>query len=102
MKRAPFLALFTAFTTQSAFSATVTYEGILEPGLAVLGVVTGAGGVCGLCGQGGIDTTDFWKFSGVAGQAVTLTANRIDPNLELALVLFFGETTADDSARAGV
>lgn len=84
-------------------AAPITYEGTLTPGLPVTGSVKGAGATnCGLCGHGGIDTLDFWSFSALAGQTVTLLGTRLDDNLDLAFAVYSGITSVDASARTGV
>ena len=40
---------------------------------------------------------DFWRFSAVAGQTMTLDVNRLNGNLDPGLSLYSGMTTADTS-----
>jgi hypothetical protein len=100
MKKILIISLMGLLCVVPAFSNPIFYEGTLDFG-PVFGSVNGANGNCGLCGYGGIDTLNFWSFTGIAGQGVVITGTRLDANLDLAFTVYQGITTADDSARIG-
>ena len=41
--------------------------------------------------------TDFWSFFGIAGRVYSIRGTRLNANLDPALALYFGTTTADES-----
>jgi len=40
---------------------------------------------------------DFWRFNGIAGTGITIRVTRLDTRLDPVLVLYAGQTTADES-----
>ena len=85
-------AMLAAFGWSGVQAAPVTYEGTLTAGAPVTGSV---GGFSWFLEQGA--GVDFWRFSGNAGSQVTLQGLRLNANLDLALSLYAGTTTADTS-----
>lgn len=89
-------------------AAPIAYEGTLT-GLGSIGtgtVVASGNKNCGLCGHGiGEETLDFWRISITAPILVTIRGTRLDPNLDLAFVLYWGDpfdvTPRDMSLRNG-
>jgi Bacterial pre-peptidase C-terminal domain/PEP-CTERM motif len=81
-----------AAATVAASAAPIAYEGVLVPGVADTGSV---GGFSWFLESG--SQVDFWRFSGVAGQTVTLDVNRLNGNLDPGLSLYSGITSADTS-----
>jgi PEP-CTERM motif len=89
----------------------LVYLGTLTPGGGfVQESVVGFGNAnCGLCGHGDLNTTDlldFWRIDVVGSQLVTITGTRLDPNLDLAFVLYAGTlpefpSALDSSVRDG-
>ena len=73
-------------------AAPVAYEGVLAPAVPVTGEVGGFGWFLDV-GTG----VDYWRFAGVAGQTVTFTVDRLSGNLDPALSLYSGITSADTS-----
>ena len=62
---------------------------VYEPGGPLLPGVTRVGAI-GDPSLTGAPFDDFWDFSGVQGQQITLTGNRLDPGLDLAMRLYLG------------
>jgi len=62
---------------------------VYEPGGPLLPGVTRVGAI-GDPSLTGSPFDDFWNFSGVQGQQITLTGNRLDPGLDLAMRLYLG------------
>lgn len=73
-------------------AAPIAYEGVLVPGVPDTGSVGGFSWFLETGAQ-----VDFWRFSGVAGEVVTLSVNRLNGNLDPALSLYSGITSADTS-----
>jgi len=83
--------VLTAATVVAA-AAPIAYEGVLVPALPVTGSV---GGFSYFLETG--SSVDFWRFAGVAGQTVTFDVGRLNGNLDPALSLYSGTTSADAS-----
>ncbi len=62
---------------------------VYEPGGPLLPGVTRVGAI-GDPSLTGSPFDDFWDFSGVQGQQIKLTGNRLDPGLDLAMRLYLG------------
>jgi len=75
-----------------AHAVPISYEGTITAGTPVTGSVTGNGWETETAAG-----VDFWRFSGVAGQSFSVRGTRLNPNLDPALTLYFGTTTADAS-----
>ena len=84
-----------AFLAQSSAQATpIQYQGnIAVNGSAVTGFVSGFGWI-----SDDAPNVDFWTFSGVAGESVLIRGTRLQFQLDPALTLYRGATTADNSA----
>ncbi|MBT9612882.1 MAG: PEP-CTERM sorting domain-containing protein [Burkholderiales bacterium] len=81
-----FFLLVAGIGVTSIVSAVpVVYEagGPLLPGVTRVGAI----GDPSLTGS---PFDDFWNFSGVQGQQIMLTGNRLDPGLDLAMRLYLG------------
>ena len=78
--------------TGATNAAPITYEGTLTSGTAVTGMVGGSGWINEVASE-----VDFWRFMANAGNAVTIRGTRGNPNLDPALSLYFGVTTADQA-----
>jgi Bacterial pre-peptidase C-terminal domain/PEP-CTERM motif len=87
-----FLGTVFAAATAAVNAAPIAYEGVLVPGVADTGSV---GGFSWFLEEGA--QVDYWRFSGVAGEIVTLSVNRLNGNLDPALSLYSGITSADTS-----
>jgi hypothetical protein len=85
------LSLSTGATVAAA--VPVSYRGVLVPGVPLDGSVAGFSWF--LDEGSGID---FWRFSANTGDRVTLRVDRLNGNLDPALSLYRGLTTADVSA----
>jgi hypothetical protein len=85
------LAMATAGLT-AAQATPIAYEGVLVPGLLEDGSV---GGFSWFLNEGA--GVDFWQFSATAGTDVTLEVDRLNGNLDPALSLYQGTTSADVS-----
>ena len=72
-----------------AASITSAVPVIYEPGGPLLPGVT-RGGAIGDPSLTGTPFDDFWDFSGVQGQQIKLTGNRLDSGLDLAMRLYLG------------
>jgi hypothetical protein len=81
-----------AVATVAVNAAPIVYEGVLVPGVADTGTVGGFSWFLETGAQ-----VDFWRFSAVAGQTITLDVNRLNGNLDPGLSLYSGMTTADTS-----
>ncbi len=87
------LATAAAFVTAgTAHAVPISYEGTLVAGVASTGSINGFSWF--LNQAGGVD---FWSFTAVAGSDVTLKVNRLNANLDPALSLYRGTTSADAS-----
>lgn len=69
--------------SSAAMAVPVTYEGTLLPGITRIGAI-------GDPGLSGSPNDDFWKFSGVVGQQISLIGNRLESGLDLAMRLYSG------------
>jgi PEP-CTERM motif-containing protein len=78
--------------TVAAAAAPIAYEGVLVPSVPATGSI---GGFSWFLETASL--VDFWQFSGVAGQTVTFDVGRLNGNLDPALSLYSGITTADTS-----
>jgi hypothetical protein len=74
----------------------ITYEGDITLPDTVSGAVGGFG-----YEREVPDEMDFWRFMGIAGNAISIRVTRRDPGLDPALDLYFGDTTADESEFRG-
>ena len=93
MKIGKFLAgAVLAAASACSWAAAVVYEGVLVPSAPVTGSV---GGFSWFLDDG--SGVDYWRFSGTAGQTVTFDVNRLNGNLDPALSLYSGITSADTS-----
>jgi len=92
MKLSLVAAALTAALTLPSQAAPVSNEGTLAFGAPVTGLVSGTGWGNEMASQ-----VDFWRFSGTAGQSVDIRGTRLDTNLDPALSLYFGTTTADNA-----
>lgn len=91
MRRTASMSAALLFAVACAANAqSVTYEGTLAnvPGLA--GTVGGFSWEDEDAAQ-----ADFWRFSGTAGDSVTIAVTRTDFGLDPAFSLYFGTTTAN-------
>lgn len=77
----------------AAVAAPVTYEGTLFDDQVNAGSV---GGFSWYLDQGA--GVDLWRFFAVAGSTVTLSAARLNGNLDPAMSVYLGLTTADISS----
>ena len=84
-----------ALAAACASSATVVYEGVLVPSVPVTGQVGGFGW---FLDSGSL--VDYWRFSGVAGQTVSFSVDRLNGNLDPALSFYAGITSADTAQFA--
>jgi hypothetical protein len=78
--------------TVVASAVPVAYKGVLVSSISDTGSV---GGFSWFLETGG--SVDFWRFAGAAGQTVTLNVSRLNGNLDPALSLYSGITSADTS-----
>ncbi|MEW6219896.1 MAG: VPLPA-CTERM sorting domain-containing protein [Thermodesulfobacteriota bacterium] len=67
-------------------AAPITYEGGITSGSTVYGYVSEPSGT-------GSPNDDFWHFSASAGDTITLTGQRLENSLDLALYLYQGVGT---------
>lgn len=83
-------ALFTCLLSIAATDAMAVpisgYEGTLTANVTRFGQI-GSGTLLGS------PNDDFWSFSGSAGNVITLTANRLESNLDTGMNLYFGTGT---------
>ncbi|HEY1329098.1 MAG TPA: hypothetical protein VGI14_19335 [Casimicrobiaceae bacterium] len=92
------LAGLAALGFATAHADPITYEGDLTIPDTVTGLVGGFGYERDVA-----DDLDFWRFTGNAGDAISIRVTRRDPGLDPVMDLYLGETTADDSEfRAGM
>jgi len=78
--------------TASVDALPIVYEGSLTSGTAVTGSVGMSGWINEVASE-----VDFWRFMANAGNLVTIRGTRGSPNLDPALSLYFGVTTADQA-----
>lgn len=84
-------ALVLLVAASSASAIVITYEGTLAPhGVAGIDTVPTLSGWVESAGS----EVDFWRFSGQAGWELSFVATTTDPDLELALSLYQGTTSA--------
>lgn len=81
--------------TTGATAAPLVYDGVLVPSVAATGSV---GGFSWFLDQGA--GVDYWRFAGTAGQTVTFAVDRLNGNLDPALSLYSGTTSADTASFA--
>ena len=86
-----YLIITVSLFSSAAHAVPVRYEGNLLPGTTVNGSVGGFSWADEIASQ-----TDFWRFNGVAGDTVTISATRGATGLDPAFSLYFGTTTADE------
>lgn len=90
IRKACVLAALAAAGSGMGSAHAVTYEGTFSNGATVTGMVGGFGWEEEDAAQ-----TDFWRFSGAAGDTVTIAVRRIDFELDPIMSLYSGTTTAD-------
>lgn len=83
------------FGAAGAQSAAVSYDGAIALTPPVT-LVTGSVGGFGYNRESAADV-DFWSFSGMAGNTVSIQVTRISAALDPVMDLYFGQTTADES-----
>jgi hypothetical protein len=81
-----------AVASASSWAAPVAYEGVLVPSVPATGQV---GGFSWFLNTGSL--VDYWSFSGLAGQTVSFTVDRLNGNLDPGMSLYSGTTSADTS-----
>ena len=88
------VAALAAFSLASAPARAVpiTYEGTLSLPATVTGSVGGNGWESETAAE-----VDFWRFSGRAGDFLTVVGMRLVQGLDPVFTLYFGSTTADAS-----
>lgn len=72
-----------AMATPCAAAPIAAYEGQLIPNITFFGQVAEPSGT-------GTPNDDFWWFYANAGDAITITANRLEASLDTAFYLYFG------------
>jgi hypothetical protein len=93
MKEALVALLIGAAFAGGANAASVVYDGILVPNVPETGSATGESW---FLDEGA--NVDFWSFSALAGQTVTLQVDRLSANFDPGLSVYRGTTNADTSA----
>ena len=83
------LALVLLVKTACAITIEIDYEGALKSGALLPGLVDTESG---WIESDGFDV-DFWSFLGLAGQSVTISGARQNPELELGFSLYQGVIT---------
>ena len=86
-------ALAMAVGMGTVHAAPVQYSGTLGSGAPVTGTV---GGFSYFLDQGAL--VNYWRIAAVAGATISLSASRLNGNLDPMLGLWFGTTSADTSA----
>jgi hypothetical protein len=76
-------------------ATSISYQGVISHDVPVTGLIGGFGYI-----DQDAPNVNFWSFSGLAGQHVTIRATRLDPDLDPIMDLYFGTTTAKESAFA--
>lgn len=89
MKRILFTCLLSIAVTDAMATPISGYVGTLTTNVTRFGQI-GTGFMTGS------PSDDFWMFSGSTGDVITLTANRLENNLDTGMNLYFG-TGADTS-----
>ena len=84
-------ALF-AMAQSGVQAAPITYQGTLQQFMTASGSVGGFSFF-----DNDAANSDFWSFSGFAGQLIGIRVARGNPALDPAASLFLGTTTADES-----
>lgn len=88
-------SLFVTTVASPVFAAPIVYEGVLAPNETVSRSNSISGG--GFLDLGLPSEIDFWSFYGVAGSAVTIRADRLDPDVDLIFSLYSGTTSVDSA-----
>lgn len=84
-----------AAVVSASHAAEIVYSGDLSTSAAAPSTGT-VGGFGWFLDDGA--RVNFWRVFATAGEQITLIGNRLSPNLDLALSVYQGTTTADASA----